>query len=66
MSCTIRTSGPRSDKSVDLTRAGISHSDHLVDIKDLPLTPVEDRADGGLHIGALARMTDEVVDCDGR
>jgi CO/xanthine dehydrogenase FAD-binding subunit len=51
---------------VDLTRAGISHSDHLVDIKDLPLTPVEDRADGSLHIGALARMTDEVVDCDGR
>jgi xanthine dehydrogenase YagS FAD-binding subunit len=43
---------------VDLIRAGISHSDHLVDINDLPLTALEDRADGGLHIGALARMSD--------
>src|SRR3954452_6345954 len=43
---------------VDLIRAGISHSDHLVDINDLPLAAVEDRADGGLHIGALARMSD--------
>jgi xanthine dehydrogenase YagS FAD-binding subunit len=43
---------------VDLIRAGISHSDHLVDINDLPLTAVEDRADGGLRIGSLARMSD--------
>jgi xanthine dehydrogenase YagS FAD-binding subunit len=43
---------------VDLIRADISHSDHLVDINDLPLTAVEDRADGGLRIGALARMSD--------
>jgi xanthine dehydrogenase YagS FAD-binding subunit len=43
---------------VDLIRAGISRSEHLVDINDLPLRAVEDRADGGLHIGALARMTD--------
>src|SRR3954447_8227432 len=43
---------------VDLIRAGISHSEHLVDINDLPLTGVEDRADGGLSIGALARMSD--------
>jgi xanthine dehydrogenase YagS FAD-binding subunit len=43
---------------VDLIRAGVSASEHLVDINDLPLTAVEDRADGGLHIGALARMTD--------
>jgi xanthine dehydrogenase YagS FAD-binding subunit len=43
---------------VDLIRAGISHSEYLVDINDLPLTAVEDRADGGLHIGALARMSD--------
>src|SRR3954453_22671177 len=43
---------------VDLIRAGISTSRHLVDINDLPLTGVEDRADGGLSIGALARMTD--------
>jgi xanthine dehydrogenase YagS FAD-binding subunit len=43
---------------VDLIRAGISHTDHLVDINDLPLTAVELRPDGGLHIGALARMSD--------
>jgi xanthine dehydrogenase YagS FAD-binding subunit len=43
---------------VDLIRAGISPSAHLVDINDLPLTGVEDRADGGLNIGALARMSD--------
>src|SRR3954471_12673397 len=43
---------------VDLIRAGISQSEHLVDINDLPLTAVEDRADGGLRIGALARMSD--------
>ena len=43
---------------VDLIRAGVSRSEHLVDINDLPLGGVEDRADGGLRIGALARMTD--------
>jgi xanthine dehydrogenase YagS FAD-binding subunit len=43
---------------VDLIRAGISRSEHLVDINDLPLGGVADRADGGLHIGALARMSD--------
>jgi xanthine dehydrogenase YagS FAD-binding subunit len=43
---------------VDLIRAGISHSHHLVDINELPLTGVEDRFDGGLRIGALARMSD--------
>jgi xanthine dehydrogenase YagS FAD-binding subunit len=43
---------------VDLIRAGVSRSAHLVDINDLPLTGVEDRADGGLHLGALARMSD--------
>jgi xanthine dehydrogenase YagS FAD-binding subunit len=43
---------------VDLIRAGVSHSGHLVDINDLPLAGVEDRDDGGLHIGALARMSD--------
>jgi CO/xanthine dehydrogenase FAD-binding subunit len=39
---------------VDLIRAGISRSEHLVDINDLPLRGVEGRADGGLHIGAPA------------
>jgi xanthine dehydrogenase YagS FAD-binding subunit len=43
---------------VDLIRAGMSRSEHLVDINDLPLGGVEDRPDGGLHIGALARMND--------
>ena len=43
---------------VDLIRAGVSRSGHLVDINDLPLAGIEDRADGGLHIGALARMSD--------
>ncbi|MFC5815170.1 FAD binding domain-containing protein [Nonomuraea harbinensis] len=43
---------------VDLIRAGVSRSGHLVDIDDLPLTAVEDRPGGGLRIGALARMTD--------
>jgi xanthine dehydrogenase YagS FAD-binding subunit len=43
---------------VDLIRAGISPSEHLVDINDLPLADVADGADGGLRIGALARMSD--------
>jgi xanthine dehydrogenase YagS FAD-binding subunit len=43
---------------VDLIRAGVSQSAHLVDINDLPLGEIEERADGGLHIGALARMSD--------
>lgn len=43
---------------VDLIRAGVSASDHLIDINDLPLTGVEDLGDGGLRIGALARMSD--------
>jgi xanthine dehydrogenase YagS FAD-binding subunit len=43
---------------VDLIRAGISPSERLVDINDLPLGGVEEAAGGGLRIGALARMTD--------
>jgi xanthine dehydrogenase YagS FAD-binding subunit len=43
---------------VDLIRAGIATPDHLIDINDLPLTAVEELPDGGLHIGALARMSD--------
>lgn len=43
---------------VDLIRAGVSRTEHLVDINDLPLGGVEDRDDGGVHIGALARMSD--------
>jgi len=43
---------------VDLIRAGIARPDHLVDVNDLPLAAIEEPADGGLRIGALARMTD--------
>src|SRR5262245_63144827 len=61
---TLASSTPRSaflaggTTEVDLIRAGMSQSEHLVDINDLPLTAVDDRPDGGLHIGALARMND--------
>jgi xanthine dehydrogenase YagS FAD-binding subunit len=43
---------------IDLIRAGVSRTDHLIDISDLPLDEVEDRDDGGLSIGALARLND--------
>jgi xanthine dehydrogenase YagS FAD-binding subunit len=43
---------------VDLIRAGVSTSEHLVDINDLPLGGVEETPGGGLRIGALARMSD--------
>jgi xanthine dehydrogenase YagS FAD-binding subunit len=43
---------------VDLIRAGVARDDHLVDINDLPLTDVEPLPDGGVRIGALARMSD--------
>jgi xanthine dehydrogenase YagS FAD-binding subunit len=43
---------------VDLVRAGVEHPDRLVDINALPLAEVEATADGGLRIGALARMSD--------
>jgi len=43
---------------VDLIRAGVAMPDHLVDINDLPLAGVHDLPDGGVRIGALARMND--------
>ena len=43
---------------VDLIRAGVSHTDHLVDINALPLAGVAHMPDGGLQIGALARMSE--------
>src|SRR2546423_7119178 len=43
---------------VDLLRLGVEHTDRLVDINDLPLTAVEELADGTIRIGALARMND--------
>jgi xanthine dehydrogenase YagS FAD-binding subunit len=43
---------------VDLLRQNVLLPRRLVDINDLPLTQIEDRPDGGLYIGALARMSD--------
>ncbi|MER7546151.1 FAD binding domain-containing protein [Actinomadura sp.] len=43
---------------VDLVRQNVLRPDLLVDINDLPLDRVEDLPDGGLRIGALARMSD--------
>jgi xanthine dehydrogenase YagS FAD-binding subunit len=43
---------------IDLIRAGVSGSQRVVDINDLPLAGIEPTPDGGLRIGALVRMTD--------
>jgi xanthine dehydrogenase YagS FAD-binding subunit len=43
---------------VDLVRQNVLRLGLLVDINDLPLNRVEDLPDGGLRIGALARMSD--------
>jgi xanthine dehydrogenase YagS FAD-binding subunit len=43
---------------VDLIRQDVLRPGLLVDINDLPLDLVEDLPDGGLRIGALARMSD--------
>ena len=43
---------------VDLIRAGIAQHGHVIDINDLPLAEVHDLSDGGVHVGALARMSD--------
>jgi xanthine dehydrogenase YagS FAD-binding subunit len=42
---------------VDLMKAGVESPAHLVDVNALPLAAVE-ATDGGIHIGALARMSD--------
>ena len=44
--------------TVDLVRQNVLRPGLLVDINDLPLTGVEDLPDGGLRVGALARMSD--------
>ena len=43
---------------VDLMRQDVLRPGLLVDINDLPLGVIEDLPDGGLRIGALARMSD--------
>ncbi|WP_327222814.1 xanthine dehydrogenase family protein subunit M [Streptomyces platensis] len=47
---------------VDLLRLDVLRPHRLVDINRLPLTGVEERADGGLLIGALARMSEVAED----
>ncbi|MBD0423887.1 xanthine dehydrogenase family protein subunit M [Streptomyces sp. TRM S81-3] len=43
---------------VDLLRQEVLNPRRLVDINDLPLTGIEGTPEGGLRIGALARMSD--------
>ncbi|WP_343944347.1 FAD binding domain-containing protein, partial [Pseudonocardia zijingensis] len=43
---------------VDLMRETVEHPDELVDISALPFADVAPTPDGGLRIGALARMAD--------
>ncbi|WP_433859617.1 FAD binding domain-containing protein [Streptomyces kronopolitis] len=43
---------------VDLIRLDVLRPNRLVDINRLPLADIEDRPDGGLVIGALARMSE--------
>lgn len=49
---------------VDLLRQNVVQPGGLVDINDLPIDEVEDLPDGGLRIGALARMS-EVAEAPG-
>ena len=46
---------------IDLLRQNVIGPRLLVDINDLPLDRVEDLPDGGIRIGALARMSDVAV-----
>ena len=43
---------------IDLIRMGVAQPDRLVDINRLPLAGIEALGNGGLRIGALARMND--------
>ena len=43
---------------VDLIRLGVERHDSLVDINALPLAEVAELPDGGVRLGALARMSD--------
>ncbi|WP_329170434.1 xanthine dehydrogenase family protein subunit M [Streptomyces decoyicus] len=43
---------------VDLLRLDVLRPHRLVDINRLPLAGIEDRSDGGLLVGALARMSE--------
>jgi xanthine dehydrogenase YagS FAD-binding subunit len=43
---------------VDLVRLNVERPDVLIDVNALPLAEIEPSPDGGLRIGALARMSD--------
>ncbi|WP_378733740.1 FAD binding domain-containing protein [Nocardia brasiliensis] len=47
---------------VDMLRIGAMEPDNVVDINRLPLTDLEHRPDGGLRIGAMARMGEVAAD----
>jgi xanthine dehydrogenase YagS FAD-binding subunit len=49
---------------IDLLRLNVVQPAALVDINDLPLDRIEDLAEGGLRLGALARMS-EVAEAPG-
>ena len=49
---------------IDLLRRNVVQPAGLIDINDLPLDRIEDLADGGLRLGALARMS-EVAEAAG-
>ena len=40
---------------VDLMREDIEHPDTVIDVTSLPLTTIDVRPDGGLHIGSAVR-----------
>ncbi|HSP17754.1 MAG TPA: xanthine dehydrogenase family protein subunit M [Thermoanaerobaculia bacterium] len=46
---------------VDLMKCDVEHPSHLVDINALPMTKIE-QVQGGIRIGALARMSDVAAD----
>ncbi|MFI6300148.1 FAD binding domain-containing protein [Nonomuraea sp. NPDC050790] len=43
---------------VDMLRIGVAQERRVVDINDLPLGGIEELPDGGMRLGALARMSD--------
>jgi len=47
---------------LDLMKADAMRPAHLIDISRLPLDRIEDTADGGLRLGALARNADTAYD----
>ena len=48
---------------IDLMKSGVERPAHLVDINDVPLAEIQ-HAEGGIRIGALARMSDVAAHAD--